>query len=117
LSKEVYDNSGKTYGAANLDYSGNRLERCSYMVYDASYVRIKNLTIGYNLPARILNSLSIAQLRLSLSAQNLFTFTDYPWYNPQANFYNGAAGQAQFGVDYGSYPLSRTYTFGINLTF
>jgi hypothetical protein len=62
-------------------------------------------------------SLAISGLRLTLSAQNLHTFTDYPWFNPQANFYNGAAGSAQFGVDYGGYPLSKTYAFGINLTF
>jgi TonB-linked SusC/RagA family outer membrane protein len=117
LSKYVYDRAGTVFGASNLDYTGNRLEMCSYHVFDASYVRIKNLTIGYNLPQSICNSLSISRLRLTLSAENLYTFTSYPWYSPQANFYNGAAGAAQFGVDYGSYPLATSYTFGINLTF
>jgi TonB-linked SusC/RagA family outer membrane protein len=117
LSKYIYDRAGKVYGAPNLDYSGNRLERCSYDVFDASYVRIKNLTIGYNLPESVCSSLKITRLRLMLSAQNLYTFTSYPWYSPQANFYDGAAGVAQFGVDYGSYPLSTSYTLGINLTF
>ena len=117
ISQFVYDNAGKTFGAANLDYRGNRLERCSYHVYDASYVRIKYLTIGYNLPQQTCNSLSIVGLRLSLSVQNLYTFTDYPWYNPQANFYDGTAGTAQFGVDYGAYPLARKFVFGISLTF
>jgi TonB-linked SusC/RagA family outer membrane protein len=117
LSKYIYDRAGTVYGASNLDYTGNRLERCSYDVFDASYVRIKYLTIGYNLPESICNSMSISRLRLSVSVQNLHTFTSYPWYSPQANFYNGAAGGAQFGVDYGSYPLATSYTFGINLTF
>jgi TonB-linked SusC/RagA family outer membrane protein len=117
LSKYIYDRAGEVYGAPNLDYSGNRIERNSYHVFDASYVRIKNLTIGYNLPDRICNSLRVDRLRLILSAQNLHTFTSYPWYSPQANYYEGAAGVAQFGVDYGSYPLATSYTFGINLTF
>jgi TonB-dependent starch-binding outer membrane protein SusC len=117
LSKYIYDRAGEVYGAPNLDYSGNRIERNSYHVFDASYVRIKNLTIGYNLPDRVCNSLRIDRLRLAVSAQNLYTFTDYPWYSPQANFYNGSAGVAQFGVDYGSYPLAKSFTFGINLTF
>ena len=117
LSKYLYDRAGTVYGAYNLDYSGNRLERCSYHVFDASYVRIKNLTIGYTMPERICRFLSVSALRLTLSAQNLYTFTSYPWYSPQANFYNGTAGSSQFGVDYGSYPLARSYAFGINLTF
>jgi TonB-linked SusC/RagA family outer membrane protein len=117
LAKYIYDRAGTVYGAANLDYSGNRLERNSYHVFDASYVRIKNLTIGYNLPESICNSLSISGLRLTFAAQNLYTFTSYPWYNPQANYFNGSAGTAQFGVDYGSYPLAKSYTVGINLTF
>jgi hypothetical protein len=116
LSKYIYDRAGTIYGAPNLDYSGNRLERSSYHVFDASFVRIKNLTIGYSLPERMSKRLSISGLRLTLSALDLYTFTTYPWYNPQANFYGGGAGAAQFGVDYGSYPLARSYTFGINMT-
>ena len=113
----VQDRAGTVYGASNIDYTGNRVETSSYDVFDASYVRVKNLTIGYSLPANICKSLSISALRFTLGGQNLFTFTKYPWFNPQANFYSGAAGTAQFGVDYGGYPLSKLYTFGINLTF
>ena len=117
IAKYVYDRAGTVYGAPSLDYTGNRVETSSYHVFDASYTRIKNLTIGYNLPDNICKSLSINGLRVTLGGQNLHTFTKYPWFNPQANFYSGAAGQAQFGVDYGGYPLSKSYTFGINLTF
>ncbi len=117
LSKYLFDRAGTVYGAYNLDYSGNRLERSSYDVFDASYVRIKNLTLGYTFSDQICKSLSISVLRLTLSAENLHTFSSYPWYSPQANFYGGAAGSAQFGVDYGSYPLAKSINFGINLTF
>lgn len=116
-AKYLQDRAGTVYGASNIDYTGNRVETTSYDVFDASYARIKNLTIGYNLPDKICKSLSIDGLRVTLGGENLFTFTKYPWFNPQANFYGGAAGQAQFGVDYGGYPLSKSYTIGINLTF
>lgn len=117
IAKILYDQAGTVYGAANLDYTGNRLTQNSYHFFDASYVRVKSVTFGYRLPSRLANSLSIADLRVALNVQNLYTFTDYPWYNPQANQFNGSPGSAQFGVDYGSTPLSRTFALGLNLTF
>ncbi len=116
ISKYIYERAGTVYGQANLDYTGNRLEASSYHVFDASYVRIKNLSLGYNFPDRICEALSVNGLRVALSAQDLHTFTKYPWFNPQANFFGGSAGSA-FGVDYGGYPLAKTYTLGVNLTF
>ena len=117
LMKYIYDRAGTVYGTPSEDYTGNRVETSSYDVFDASYIRIKTLTIGYNLPDNLCRFLSINGLRITVSGQNLHTFTKYPYFNPQANFYSGAAGQAQFGVDYGGYPLARSYTVGINLTF
>jgi TonB-linked SusC/RagA family outer membrane protein len=117
IAKYMYDRAGTVFGMPYVSYTGNRVETSSYNVFDASYVRIKSLTIGYYLPSNICNSLRISALRITLGAWNLHTFTSYPWFNPMANFYNGAAGQAQFGVDYGGYPLSKSYTFGLNLTF
>lgn len=116
VASYIYDRAGKVYGQPNLDYTGNRLEASSYHVFDASYVRIKNLALAYNLPQAFCDAMSITGLRLVLSAQDLHTFTSYPWFNPQANYFMGGAGSA-FGVDYGGYPLSKTYSFGINLTF
>jgi TonB-linked SusC/RagA family outer membrane protein len=117
VAKFLYEQSGTVYGDANLDYTGNRLTQNSYHFFDASYVRIKSLTVGYRLPAKVATKLSVSDLRLTFNIQNLHTFTSYPWYNPQANFYNGGAGSAQYGVDYGGVPLSRTYALGINLSF
>lgn len=117
IIKYMYHRAGTVYGAPSEDYTGNRVEASSYDVFDASYVRIKSLTIGYNLPDNVCRFLSINGLRVTAGAENLATFTKYPYFNPQANFYNGAAGQAQFGVDYGGYPLAKSYIVGINLTF
>lgn len=117
IANYLYDRAGTVYGTPSEAYTGNKVDESSYNVFDASYIRIKNLTIGYSLPDNICKSLSISGLRVTLGGENLFTFTKYPWFNPQANYYSGAAGTAQFGVDYGGYPLSKSYTFGINLTF
>jgi len=80
----------------------------SYHVFDASYVRIKNLTIGYNLPDRVCNSLTHRQIKAGGKCPEFIYFYRLPRGTvPQANFYNGEAGEAQFGVDYGSYPLAK----------
>ena len=117
LSKYVYDRAGELYGIPTSNPTGYRQQQMSYYVFDASYVRIKNATIGYSIPSAICNRMNIAALRLSFGMQNLHTFTKYPWYSPQANFYNGEPGKSQFGVDTGSYPLATSYNLGINLTF
>lgn len=117
ILRYIYDRVGTTYPVANLNYTGERVSPTSLYVFDASYVRVKNLTLGYNLPEGARKALNVQQLGVSFSVQNLHTFTSYPWYNVQANFYNGAAGSAQFGVDYGSYPSSTIFALGFNLTF
>jgi TonB-dependent starch-binding outer membrane protein SusC len=117
LTKYLYDRAGTVYGEPSMKYTGNRATQNSHFVFDASYTRIKNITLGFNMPERVCKSLAITGLRLSLSATNLHTFSSYPWYDVQSNYYNGAAGTAQYGVDFGSYPLATTYAFGINLTF
>ena len=117
LMRYVYERAGESFAAPSLDYTGGRNMTNSNLVCDASYIRIKNVTLGYQIPSSICEKLQISSLRFSFGIQNLHTFTNYPYFNPQANFYYGAAGQAQFGVDFGGYPLSTSYTLGINLTF
>src|SRR5690606_18162890 len=106
ITKYLYDRAGTVYGAPNLNYTGNRLWQNSYHLFDASYLRIKNITLGYSLPSNLCDKISINGLRFYVSGQNLHTFTKYPWFNPQSNYFNGSGGSAQFGVDYGGYPLS-----------
>ena len=99
---------------------------------DGRYVRLRNVQIGYTLPSNLSGRLSITRLRLFVSAQNLFTITDYTGLDPEIGLpqqYDGArrygpAGVGELtrsvgssGVDVGNYPLSRIYTFGLNVTF
>lgn len=71
------------------------------------YFRLKNLQIGYSLPQSVLGKSGITQCRFYVQGSNLFTITKYKGYDPEVNG----------GVDYGNYPQSRTFLFGVNLTY
>jgi len=84
-------------------------------IYDSSYIRIKNVTLGYNVPKSLLKNTIISGLKCYASLDNLKTFSDYPGYTPETNsFGNNTTRQ---GLDYSTYPLSRKLVFGINIIF
>ncbi len=87
----------------------------SAWVEDGSFLKLKNLTIGYSLPGGFLNKLSITKVRFYVSSQNLFTITKYSGLDPEIGIQGG--NPTQNGVDNGTYPSSRFYTFGLNATF
>lgn len=86
----------------------------SYQIQDGSYLRLKNIMLGYSLPASLLGKVGFTKLRFYVSAQNLLTFTKYTGYDPEVNYYNSIIRP---GVDYGSYPRSRIFTFGLSANF
>ncbi|GHT32453.1 SusC/RagA family TonB-linked outer membrane protein [Bacteroidia bacterium] len=88
----------------------------SRYVEDASYLKLKNITVGYTLPVR-LQFVPSARLRIYASAQNLFTVTKYKGYDPESSRYGGDESSSLFqGIDFGAYPSARTFLFGVNLT-
>jgi TonB-linked SusC/RagA family outer membrane protein len=84
-------------------------------VENASYARLKNLTLGYTLPKGAIAALHGKALRVYVSAQNWVTITHYRGYNPEANYFDNDNTKA--GIDYGIYPAARTFLGGVNLTF
>jgi len=86
-------------------------------VYDGSYIRLKNITLGYNFSNSILEKLKLNSLRLSLGAQNLFTITNYPGVDPEQNWGSGGNfnSNATLGFDYASYPTVKSFTIGLNV--
>lgn len=84
-------------------------------VEDGSYLRIKNLEIGYSLPNSLLNTLTLRKARIYVAARNLLTFTGYDGFDPEIGL--GTYGTLGVGVDRGMYPQARTITAGINLGF
>lgn len=84
-------------------------------VYNASFLRVQNLTFGYTLPASVVKTLKMQRVRVYVSGENLFTFTSYPGYSPDLNINTGSLLQP--GVDQGTYPNTRTLLFGANISF
>lgn len=96
------------------DLHGNNNRPSSYQVEDASYIRIKNLTFGYQLPVEWVGKFA-KRARIYGTATNLAIFTDYIGFNPEVNLQ--ASSSLTPGEDYGAYPLARTITFGIDMSF
>ncbi len=97
-------------------------ERSTRFVEDGSFGRLKNIALGYRLPTRILERVGIGSARISLSAQNLLTITDYSGLDPEVSYF-GSGGESRgddnqiIGHDFGNYPNLRSYTLGLNLKF
>lgn len=88
----------------------------SYYVEDGSYLRLKTISIGYNLPPSLVSRLKISNARFYVSGQNLLTFTKYRGYDPEVGR-NGLTDLFSVGVDIAAYPQSRLVSAGIDLTF
>jgi hypothetical protein len=85
----------------------------SFYVEDGSYVRMQNLTLGYNLPTATLNKLKMTKFRVYIAGNNLFTISGYDGLDPSV----GGAADTNFGIDVGNYPITKQYTLGVNLGF
>lgn len=114
LDRYTADNTDGSLPRFNNTHQNN-LRVSDRYVEDGSYVRIQNVALGYNLPARWVNKAKIASLRLYASAQNVVTFTNYSGYDPELGAFNK---DIRFmNIDNGSYPVPRTFTVGVNVEF
>ncbi|REG84034.1 SusC/RagA family TonB-linked outer membrane protein [Algoriphagus antarcticus] len=99
----------------------NRNARASSrFVEDGSYIRLKNISIGYSVPNATLQAWSkgtISKVRVYVSAQNLLTITDYTGYDPEISARTGINSSLGTGIDYGQFPAARTIMGGIQLAF
>jgi TonB-linked SusC/RagA family outer membrane protein len=94
--------------------TGIRGESSSYWVEDGSFVRLKNIRLGYTLPANIIKKAGLANLRFYVNMENIHVWSDYRNYDPEnSTFQTGYL----VGYDYGAYPTPFTASFGINVTF
>ncbi|HEY0108740.1 MAG TPA: SusC/RagA family TonB-linked outer membrane protein, partial [Fibrella sp.] len=85
----------------------------SFYVENGSYLRMQNITLGYTLPARTLESIGLTRVRISLAANNVFTITGYKGLDPGV----GGAADQNFGIDVGNYPITRSYNVGLSIGF
>jgi TonB-dependent starch-binding outer membrane protein SusC len=92
----------------------------SYYVESGSYLRLKNLELGYTFPAQTISKLGMSRLRVYVQGSNLLTFTKYSGYDPdltQRNVGDTNGADRTMGVDYGNFPKAETLTLGVNLKF
>jgi TonB-linked SusC/RagA family outer membrane protein len=117
---EVLDAWTPTNTDTNVPANAARTKRVtSRFVYDASYIRLKNISIGYSLNEKIVSKMGLSKVRFYISAQNIWTITDYPGSDPETSYLNdtNARSNTNLGLEYGSYPNVRTFTFGFNVKF
>lgn len=99
--------------------NGNHVRISSRFVEDGSYLRLKNIQLGYTLPSSLLSKQKfVKDIHVAIGAQNLATLTGYKGYDPEVGSYVGkymATNNQPVGVDYGRYPLTPVYTFSINV--
>lgn len=112
LNRWTPENPNNLYPRAQATGSLDDIFSSRY-VEDASYLRLKNVTIGYELPSGLLSNIGIMSVRFYASATNLWTLTNYKGYDPEANSLGYTTNIV--GVDSGSYPQTRTYTFGVKV--
>ncbi len=108
------DNPG-TYVYPDTRRTDNNYRRSDLLIEDGSFVRIRNITLGYTLPSKWMERLPVERLRFYFTTNNPFTFTNYSGPNPEISSRNGNALTP--GIDYGTYPLAKTYAFGVNVNF
>ena len=106
---------------SGADVNGTYARLTDKYVEDGSYLRLKNVSLSYNIPQSLIGKQKIVRsLRATIGAQNLATLTDYSGFDPEVGAYVGrdASNTNQaIGLDYGRYPLSPIYTFSLNVNF
>lgn len=85
---------------------------------DASFLRLQSVTLGYTLPANLTKKFGVQRLRFYVTGANLFVITNYPGFDPEVSSYvrNSSYSGLTPGIDFSSYPKSRSFTFGVNVT-
>ncbi|GAB3307345.1 TonB-dependent receptor [Hymenobacter humi] len=98
-------------------YGANGTSQSSRWIEDGSFFRVKNVTLGYNLPSELAKRGYVKSARIYVSAQNLFTFTNYGGYDPEVNTAAFGAANYLIGHDFYTPPLAKTFLVGVNVGF
>ena len=111
VNRWTASNPSNTIPRANT--AGGQKILSSFLVEDGSYLRLKNISLGYQLPASFMKKLSLQSARFYVSGQNLVTITNYKGFDPEVS-YQGNSSISQ-SIDLGAYPNSKTILFGLNI--
>lgn len=103
--------------AARLNDPNDNDRMSDRYIEDGSYLRIKNITLGYTFKKSLLKRLHLENLRVYCNIQNLHTFTKYKGYDPEVGASTQDSSGLVYGLDFGRYPSPTTYSFGLNISF
>jgi TonB-linked SusC/RagA family outer membrane protein len=111
------EGTSNTQPRASWSAKSNNVKASTRFLEDGSYVRLKNVQLGYTLPNT--KKLKIQSVRLYLAATNLLTLTGYTGFDPEMTVSTNSASQGDLanGIDWGTYPVAKNYTFGLTITF
>lgn len=111
------EGTSNTQPRASWSAASNNIRASSRFLEDGSYTRLKNLQIGYTIPNT--KKLKIQSIRIYLAGTNLLTLTGYSGLDPEMTVSTNSAaeGDRANGIDWGTYPVAKSYTFGLNVTF
>jgi TonB-linked SusC/RagA family outer membrane protein len=107
------ENPSNEYARANRN--ADYLHMSDRYLEDGSYVRIKAITLSYNVPNRWLKAMKISNARVYVTGENLFTFTNYTGFDPEVNRFG--FDNTRMGYDYGGYPSAKSYIIGLKMNF
>ena len=117
----ILANPGTNVPRISYGPNGNYARPTSRWVEDGSYIRLKNISLSYNLPTSLLSKQRVAKgIRASVGVQNLLTITGYSGFDPEVGAYVGrdaSASNQAIGIDFGRYPLTRLYSFTLGVNF
>jgi hypothetical protein len=125
VTKRYYDehwtpeNQSNTQPRAAWSAAENNNRLSTRFLEDASYIRLKNVQIGYTLPIKIMEKAHIEKLRIYFTGTNMLTFTKYPGLDPEMTVSDNSRGEGDrsAGIDWGTYPAAKSYNIGFELSF
>ncbi len=117
VTNQKVANPSATIPAAHLNDPADNDRISDRYVEDGSYIRLKNITLGYTLEKKWLQKLRLENVRIYVNLQNIHTWTKYKGYDPEVGASTQDSSGLVYGLDYGRYPSPATYSFGLNVTF
>ncbi|RYE36333.1 MAG: TonB-dependent receptor [Sphingobacteriaceae bacterium] len=121
IATQSWTGEGSTNEFPRLSWTGanNNKQPSTRFLEDGSYLRLKNIQLGYTIGSQTLKALKLSSVRVFASAQNVFTVTKYTGIDPEiyTNSNSSGDGVRAVGIDWGTYPSARTFTIGLNANF
>lgn len=117
LGRWTGEGTSNTIPRVTIDNNGVNTQLSDRFVRDGSYLRLKNIQLGYSVPKYVLDKMLVNKFRVYVAAQNLLTFTKYDGLDPEIGIDSSRNNPLDIGIDRGRYPSTRTFTLGLDINF